>query len=282
MFDLSKLRSLHHIYQEQSGKSGAEKAADAKRKEKTAPRRVQLRSEVPVEETWDLTAIFPDNETWEKELSRIIDKIPSLNAFQNRLSSSSAVLSEYLNLAEEIAIQVYKLYVYAQLKRDEDTADSDNNGMYLRAVQLMTKYHAAISWAEPEIAKISADNMVIFISENAEIAAKRHFLQNIMRQAAHQLSAPEELLLAKAGEIFNQPALTFSILNDADLKFPNIIDEKGVEVELTHGRYGEFLESRERRVRRDAFENLYKIYDQFANTNASTLAGAVNVHNYNA
>ena len=279
MLNLIKNRRLYHLFEEQN-ESG--RPANEAKGAKSSSTRVKLRSEVSPEETWDLTTIFPHNDAWEEAFSEAIERIPSLYRYQNKLGSSSAVLSEYLKLAEEIGIQVFKIYVYAHLKADEDAADSYYNGMYLRGVQLETKFNAAISWAEPEIAQISADNMVIYLSEDQEIAARRHFLENILRQAPHQLSAPEELLLAKAGEIFNQPSLTFNVLNNADLRFPSIKNEKGIEAELTHARYGEFLESRDRRVRRDAFENLYKVYDQFANTNASTLAGAINVNNYKA
>lgn len=282
MFDLSKYKSFNDSFKEQNEQAAADTAANEEQKMKTVSTKVRLRSEVPLEETWDLTTIFSDEDAWERAFSSISAEIPSLYEYQNKLNSSSAVLSEYLKLAEKIGTQVYKIYVYAHLKADEDTADSDYNGMYLRGVQLMTKFEAAISWAEPEIAQISAETMVIYLSENADIADRRHYLENILRQAPHQLSAPEELLLAKAGEIFNQPAQTFNVLNNADLKFPNIKNEKGEEAELTHGRYGEFLESRDRRVRRDAFDNLYKVYEQFANTNASTLSGAVSVNNYNA
>ncbi|NLB09040.1 MAG: oligoendopeptidase F, partial [Clostridiales bacterium] len=85
---------------------------------------------------------------------------------------------------------------------------------------------------------------------------------------------------AKAGEIFNNPSMSFTVLNDSDFRFPMIINEAGEEVELTHGRYGKFLESRDRRVRREAFQNLYQVYDQFQNTSASLLSGNINVHNF--
>ena len=249
---------------------------------KAAAAAVKSRAEVDLEETWDLTTIFIDDAAWEQEYEEIAGRLSSLTSFQNKLQNSSAELSEFLDLQEEISKRAIIIAVYAHLKRDVDTADSRYSAMYLKAIQLMTELEAAVSWAEPEISSLSEDKMIVFLSENENIAKKRHYLVNIMRKKPHQLSAAEELLLAKAGEIFNLPDLAFSTLNDADLKFPTIKNEEGEAVEITHGRYGNFLESRDRRVRKDAFQNLYKVYEQFSNTSATLLAGSVNVHNLNA
>ena len=241
---------------------------------------VKPRSEVALEETWDLTTIYSDDTEWEEEFNKITTEIPSLREYQNKLHNSSEVLSEYLQLEERIGQRVFRLFVYAHLKRDEDTTNTIYSGMYLRALQLLTLFETATSWSGSEIAAIPEGKMVIFLSENTDIADRRHYLENILRKKPHQLSATEEQLLAGAGEIFNNPSVSFSMLNDADLKFPHIKNEDGEEVELTHGRYGKFLESRDRRVRREAFHKFYQVYSQFANTCASLLSGHVNVHNF--
>ncbi len=243
-------------------------------------RQIKLRSEVDNAETWDLTTIYSDTAAWESEFAAVAKEIPLLRNYQQKLHTSAAVLSEFLRLGESIGERVAKLYVYAHLKSDEDTGNSDFSGLHLRALQLFTQFETSISWAEPEIAQISEEKLIIFLSEDPEIAARRHYLENILRKKPHQLSVPEEMLLAKAGEIFNNPSMSFTVLNDADLRFPMITDEAGEKVELTHGRYGKFLESRNRRVRREAFQNLYRVYDQFQNINASLLAGNVKVQNF--
>lgn len=241
---------------------------------------VKLRSEVDMAETWDLTTIYQDTAAWENEFAAVAKEIPLLQDYQHKLHTSAAVLSEFFRLGESIGERVAKLYVYAHLKSDEDTGNSDFNGLHLRAIQLLTQFEAAISWAEPEITQIPEEKLIIFLSEDPGISARRHYLENILRKKPHQLSASEEILLAKAGEIFNNPSMSFTVLNDSDFRFPMIINEAGEEVELTHGRYGKFLESRDRWVRREAFQNLYQVYDQFQNTSASLLSGNINVHNF--
>src|SRR5699024_5866880 len=99
---------------------------------------------------------------------------------------------------------------------------------------------------------------------------------------AHVLPEEQEALLAAAGEIMESPGSTFSVLNNADLAFPTIDDENGEKVQLSHGVYGQMMESTNRRVREDAFKGVYSIYKQFQNTFATTLTTNVKTHNYEA
>lgn len=110
----------------------------------------------------------------------------------------------------------------------------------------------------------------------------RHFIENILSERPHILSADQEALLAGAGEIFEASSNTFSILNNADLKFPVIENENGEKIQLTHGVYGQLMENTHRDVREAAFKGLYSVYDQFKNTFAQTLSSHVKAHNYKA
>lgn len=113
------------------------------------------------------------------------------------------------------------------------------------------------------------------MKKKKELKLYEHALDEINRQRPHVLSAKEEALLAQAAEVMSASSNTFGMLNNADLKFPTIIDENGDEVEVTHGRYIRFLESEDRRVRHDAFKAVYETYGKYKNTFASTLSGAV-------
>ena len=65
------------------------------------------------------------------------------------------------------------------------------------------------------------------------------------------------------------------MFNNADIKFPFVKDEDGEEVEVTKGRYIKFLESKDRRVRADAFQALYSSYTNSRNTLSSMLLSNV-------
>jgi oligoendopeptidase F len=101
------------------------------------------------------------------------------------------------------------------------------------------------------------------------------FLKNISRQRKHVLSNEEEKILALSGEMAASSQLIFGMIDNADIKFPAIKDSDGISVELTKGRYSKFMESRDRRVRKDAFEALYATYEKQKNTISSTLSSSV-------
>ena len=124
--------------------------------------------------------------------------------------------------------------------------------------------------------------LLSLLEEKDELKLYEHAIEEINLQRPHVLSATEEALLAQASEVFDASSNTFGMLNNADLKFPTITDEKGNEVEITHGRYIQFLESEDRRVREDAFKGVYSKYGEFRNTFATTLSGQVKSHNFNA
>ena len=89
-------------------------------------------------------------------------------------------------------------------------------------------------------------------------------------------------MLAQAGEAMHATGTVFKLFNNADLKFPSIRDEENREVELSHGRYLTFLESRNRKVREDAFRTMHGAYFNWRNTLAANLAGTVKAHVFNA
>src|SRR5699024_6538665 len=147
---------------------------------------------------------------------------------------------------------------------------------------LATKIGEAISWFEPEVLEIPEEKLTDFLKENKELVLYQHFIDQLTFSREHVLSANEEALLAGAGEIFGASSRTFNVLNNADLQFPTIKDENGEDIQLSHGVYGQLIESTDRSVREAAFKNLYKVYQGLNNTFASTLSSHVKYHNYNA
>ncbi|MDY4025208.1 MAG: oligoendopeptidase F, partial [Enterococcus avium] len=193
--------------------------------------------------------------------------------------------TEFLT-AIEYVLDIYRkaevIYVYAHLKNDEDTANTTNQALYARASSLIAQVSEAVSWFEPEMLELSDQEIWAFFEKESKLELYRHFVEQIISERAHILPAEQEALLAGASEIFGSSADTFSIMNNADLKFPVVKNDEGEDVQLTHGVYGQLLESTNRNVREQAFKSLYSVYHQFRNTFASTLSTHVKGHNYKA
>lgn len=240
------------------------------------------REEIPVEKTWRLEDIFATDDLWEKEYESLKEDIPKLLNYKGRLSESSKTLHELLILNDDIEFRLGKLYTYSHMRYDQDTTNSFYQAMNAKAQTLITLASSSMSYIIPEILAMDEKTINAFLNENKELQLYRKILDDILRNRPHVLSEKEEELLALVQEPLSSSSNTFGMLNNADITFPSIKDENGEEVDVTHGRYIKFMESKDRRVRKDAFQALYSTYDKFKNTFASTLSGAIKAHNFQA
>lgn len=245
-------------------------------------KKLPARSEIPEKDTWRLEDIFATDKEWEKDFDEVKELIPSVTAYAGKLGESSENLYNALKTQDEVTLRVEKLYAYAHMRYDQDTTNSFYQGLNDRIQSLYTQVASALSFMTPEILAIEEEKISSFLEENEALRLYKHALEEITRQRPHVLSAEEEALLAKAGDVLGASSTTFGMLNNADLEFPTIKDEEGNEVEVTHGRYTRFLESEDRRVRKEAFSAMYDTYGEFKNTFASTLSGTVKRDNFNA
>ncbi len=140
---------------------------------------------------------------------------------------------------------------------------------------MVTQAYSALAFFNPEILAIPTQTLDAFLEENADLQVYRHVIDDLVRQKPHVLSETEEELLARFTEIAQSPANIFEMINDADIRFGTVTDEDGRQIELTKGRYIRLMESRDRRVRREAFQALYASYIGQRNTLAATLYASV-------
>ncbi|MGR9050828.1 oligoendopeptidase F [Halobacillus faecis] len=240
------------------------------------------REEIPVEKTWDLEAMFATDEEWYKELEEAKELLPELQKYQGKLGESAEQLYELLSFQDKISHKIGLLYTYAHMRNDQDTTNAHYQEMNAKAENLYTKIASAMSFIVPEILALPEGKVKSFIESYEPLELYEHTLDEITRQRAHVLSEKEEKLLAGFSEIGANPSQTFGALNNADLTFPTIKNEEGEEVDLTHGRYINFLKSDNREVRKSAFDAMYDTFGSFKNTFASTLGGHVKKNNFNA
>ena len=245
------------------------------------PKRQLKRSEVPREQTWDMTTVFPTLEAWEESFSDLSARKDELTRYRGRLAGSAADLFDAIQGRQAITDALGRLATYAFHRSDEDTADPVLLAMKDRFGALLATLMGEDAWFEPELADLPLETLDRFIEEKPELGAYRHFFDRILREKAYKLSPKEETLLARAGQIFSGPEEIYSLFSNADLTFDPVVDEQGQSLEMSHARYSLFLESRDPRVRRDAFASMYKSFGQFRNTCAATLSGAIRTDTFN-
>jgi len=243
---------------------------------------LQARREVPEDRTWKLEDIFATDDSWEEELSKLKKDIPEITSFKGKLAESAETLYQVLKLQDDLSERLGKLYTYAHMRYDQDTTNSFYQALNAKAENVLTLATSSMSYIVPEILSIDENTLVNFMKENENLEGYQHTLNEINRQRAHVLNPKEEELLAEATEPISSSSETFSMLNNADLTFPTIKNDKGEDVDLTHGRYIGFLESKDRKVREEAFKAMYNTYGEFQHTFASTLIGNVKKNNFYA
>lgn len=248
----------------------------------TTVKKLPSRSELPVEDTWRLEDIFSSDDEWEKEFQEVKSLIPGVKQYEGRLGESADLLYEALQKQDQLLERLGKLYAYSHMRYDQDTTNSYYQGLDDRMKNLYSQASSHLAYIVPELLAIDEAKIKEFLAEKQELKLYEHSLEEINLQRPHVLTAEMEALLAEASEVLGSSENTFGMLNNADLEFPSIKDENGEEVEVTHGRYSRFLESADRRVRRDAFKAVYDTYGKFRNTFASTLSGNIKKDNFYA
>ncbi|SFE73659.1 oligoendopeptidase F [Alteribacillus iranensis] len=241
------------------------------------------REEIPEKWKWNLEDIFATDEDWEKEFEEIKNNLlPKMEDYKGKLGDSADSLYQGLATEHHIAERFGRLYTYAHMRSDQDAGNSYYQGLEDRAAGLAAKLGQAMAFVVPEILSLPEEKLRQFVKENDDLKTYEHTLDEINKQRPHILNESEEAILAQVSEVTSNPGNTFGMLNNADLKFPEIKDEEGNSVQVTHGRILRFFESDDRRVRKDAFEAVYSTYKKYRNTFASTLNGQVKKNLFNA
>ena len=243
---------------------------------------VLQRNEINEKDTWDLSTIFETDQKWEEELALLIEDTKEAVSLEGHLLDSAESL---LNITErylDLSRRLEKLYVYAHMKNDQDTRVAKYQEYYAKAMTLYSQLDQVFSFYEPEFMAITEEQYQNFLAEEPKLQPYKHFFDKLLQNKEHVLSQREEELLAGAGEIFGAASETFAILDNADIVFPFVKDEDGNEVQLSHGVYMRLVESKNRDVRRGAYEALYSTYEQYQHTYAKTLHTNVKVQNYRA
>lgn len=240
------------------------------------------REKVPVDLTWDLSVIYESDEKWENDFESTKEIVDDVKEYQGKLNEDSKTFLKALEATLSLSRKVNSIYVYAHLKNDQDTTNSTYQAMNDRARYLASLAQEATSWFEPELLELSENKLASYFEEEADLEMYKHYINQLTANKAHVLTAEMEALLAGASEVLSSSRQTFSVLNNADLTFPKVKGEDGEEVQLSHGMYGQLLESTDREVREEAFRKMYEVYEGLKNTFASTLAANVKNHNYQA
>ncbi|MBQ7558802.1 MAG: oligoendopeptidase F [Synergistaceae bacterium] len=236
---------------------------------------VPERSSIPNEAKWNLEAIYANFDEWQKTFSETQNKIEALKNYSGRLGEGSEILLAFIKDDEAVSLELNKLYVYANMKSHEDLREQKPMQLAGMAENLLVKYSAAIAFFEPEVLALPHDYINNCIKNEHELTRYEFFFRRLLREREHILSHDMEMLLAHAAELKSVPENAFTLLTDADIKFPDIIDENGSTAELTEERWYRYSRSLNRDVRKNAFTGIYGTYEKYKNAIGALYYGSV-------
>ncbi len=234
--------------------------------------KIPARADVPEKDKWAIQDLFATDDDWRAALTKAKEFLPRITAFRGRLAESGAVLLSFFRLDDEISLAFDALVHYAQRRSDEDTRVAAYQEMVSQVTRFAVEIQSAAAFETPELLAISDEDMNRLYAEAPELELYRLNIDRIRRRREHVLSDKEEAILAAAGEMAASPDDIYSMLNDADLKFPDAVDKDGNKHPVTHGTFIPLMQSYDRVLRKSAFDSLYSVYGQFRNTSAATLS----------
>lgn len=223
---------------------------------------------------WTIDEMYPNEESIEKDIQKVKELIEEVKRYKGILADSEENLFKALNISEETSRILQNLYVYTHMKSHEDTRINKNQSNATKIDMLSTELSMATSYMVPEIIAMDSEKLENYL-KTERLSHYKKYVDDILRLKPHTLNEREEELLASVADLSGVPENVYDMLSFADLKFPEIEDENGEKVRVTHSNFSLFLKSKDARVRKDAFEAMYGIYGQYKNTFASTLYGGI-------
>lgn len=236
----------------------------------------KLRSEIEEKYKWDLTKIYENDEEWEKDYKEVSSNLKDIEKYKGKILESANTLFEMVTTYFNVARKVEKVYIYAHLNYDAETGNTKYQNYDGMVKNLYRDFGVISSYIEPELLESDYSKIEEYYKEVPALLDYKNFFIEIFRYKDHVLSEKEETIISKLSNVLSNAEDTYEKLTDTDLSLGEIKDEEGNIVKLNDSNYGKYISSKDRRVRFDAFTNMYKGYSSVKNTIASTMYGAVN------
>lgn len=237
---------------------------------------IKDRSMIETKDKWDLSLIYKTQKDFENELEITKNLILEYRKkYENHTMDNANIFYNSIIDSLEISRKLDKLYVYASMKSDEDVSNNDNQELKNKVINLYDLATANMFFVDTELLKEDYAKIEEFYQDEPKLLEHEVNIKDTFRYKKHTLSDIEEKLLSNISKAFGNDEQTYGYLTDSDMTFGTIKNEDNKEVELTDTNYSIYIKSKDRRVRKEAFDALYNHYKQFKNTITSTFDGSI-------
>jgi oligoendopeptidase F len=240
---------------------------------------MKKRGEMNPDFMWDFSHIFKTREAWEAAYKEADEAIAKVDNVKGTLGNSADALLAGCETISDASERAEIVYIYAMLHKSADTGDADYQTLEARAMSLLVRLSSAVAFLSPEILAIDEAELNKYL-EDPRLAVYRHMISDIARGRAHTLDAEREKMLAMLADVQTTPSDAYEMLTDVEMSFPDIVTEAGEHMPLTRGNFNVYRENPDRKIREQAFQNVFSTYKNFVNTDATLYAGSVKMDSY--
>lgn len=243
----------------------------------------ELKKRQQIEEKfkWNVEKVYKNIEEWENDFEALKNEAVKLKDYSGKIINGEKIL-EYLKFNEKISRKAENIFIYAHLKSDEDTSNPTYQSLMSKIDIYMAELASYTAFFVPEILSLEDKFIESEMNRLDELKQFKFLIDDILKEKPHILSKEMEELLAAASDCLDAPSAIHNILTNADMTFDKIEDEDGNKVELTEGNYSSFIRSKNRNVRKEAFEKLFREYDKLKNTLATSLTSSIKTFNFSS
>lgn len=239
------------------------------------------RKEIENKYKWNLEKMYLDSSKIEEDIKFIEKSYEDIKKYKGKMSDSAENFYNSLKIMEDSSRRLSYLYAYTHMKHHEDTRINENLADATKSEMIASELGKATAFIVPEIIGMDSSLLENFLKDE-RISPYKKMIDEILRDKPYTLSEKEEEIMAAVSDLTGVAENTYEMLSYADMKFPEIEDEKGEKVRLDHFNYSTYIKSKNQRVRKDAFEAEFGTYKKYSNTMASTLFGAIKSEIFNA
>ena len=240
----------------------------------TSQNKLARREDIPETAKWHLDDIFATRADWQKARDAIEGQLAKIQQFAGKLADPQQLL-DCLTAVDTMEISLSAVFAYARMLADTDTANQEYQADTASCLPLLDKASAACAFIEPELLALPEDSLRTMADKLPGLKKYQFRFHDLLRSKEHVLTTEQEAFLARTGEIRATARNTYTVMTNADMKFPDTLGEDGKLTTLSESRYMQFIRSKDGKVRADAFHKLFTTYLSYRNTFASLYSSSV-------
>ena len=240
------------------------------------------RSEISEQFKWDIEKMFSNKDEINDCIESVKEIVSDLVKYKGKIMKSGTSLYNMYHILNDYNRKIINLYVYSHMLCDSDTKNVENQSLKMQIDKFYEDTSEKLSFILPEMLEYDFDYVLKLINEEPKLELYKFDLEKTYRYKKHTLKAELEELITKANNAFGGCAEVFYNLDNSDINLGKIMDEDGNLVELTNSNYIKFMNSKNRSVRENAFNNMYKYWASIKNTVASSYKGQIKENFFNS